>query len=134
MISLQLTTASHFISHIHIFAANGTANVAAAHELWKDLINMMKSAEEISTTDVLRAIQDRARNWIHATREKNSAAALWLQSMEMMDGLRKFIRAERTANWELHLQAVCEMPPYLTALGHNMYAKYVWLYVQSMNE
>ena len=106
----------------------GTANVAAAHELWKDLINTKKSAEEISTTDVLRTIQDRVRNWIHATREKNRTAAIWLQYTETIDVLRTFIRAERTANRELHLQVVCGMLPYFAASGH----KCEWLYVQSM--
>ena len=43
--------------------------------------------------------------------------------MDMIDILRKYIRAERTGNWELHLQAVAELLPYLAASGHNNYTK-----------
>ena len=59
--------------------------------------------------------------------------ALWLQYMEMVNILRTFIKAERTANWELHLQAVSEMLPYLAASGHNLYVKCARLYLQSMS-
>jgi len=50
----------------------------------------------------------------------------------MIDILRTFIKAERTANWELHLQTVSEMLPYLAASGHSLYVKCAHLYLQSM--
>ena len=53
--------------------------------------------------------------------------------MDMVDILRKYIRAERTGNWELHLQAVSEMLPYLAASGHNNYTKSAWVYLQKMD-
>ena len=34
---------------------------------------------------------------------------------DMIDILRKFIRAERTGNWDLYLQALSEMLPFLAA-------------------
>jgi len=52
--------------------------------------------------------------------------------MEMVDILRMFIKAERTANWELHLQVVSQMLPYFAASGHNLYTKCAYLYLQSM--
>ena len=54
---------------------------------------------------------------------KNSK--LWLPYMDMLDVLRKFLKAERTGNWKLHLQAMHEMLPYLAASGHNLYTKSV---------
>ena len=48
---------------------------------------------------------------------------MWLQCMDMIDILRKYIRAEHTGNWELHLQAVSEMLPYLAASVYNNYTK-----------
>ncbi len=53
--------------------------------------------------------------------------------MDMVDVLRKFIRAERTGNWNLHLQAVSEMLPYLAASGHNNYTKSALIYLQRMS-
>ena len=54
------------------------------------------------------------------------------QHMHMVDILRTFIRAERTGNWELHLEAVHDMLPYFAAAGHNPYAKSAYIYLQSM--
>ena len=53
--------------------------------------------------------------------------------MEMVDILRKYIRAERTGNWDLHLQALSEMIPYLAASGHNNYTKSALIYLQRMS-
>ena len=52
--------------------------------------------------------------------------------MQAIDILRKFIKAERTGNWELHFQAVYDMLPFFTASGHNLYAKSAYLYLQLM--
>ena len=52
--------------------------------------------------------------------------------MDMLDTFRKFIKAERTGNWKLHLQALQDMLPYMAASGHNLYTKSVYLYLQDM--
>ena len=52
--------------------------------------------------------------------------------MEMIDILRKFIRAERSGNWILHIQKASEMLPFLAAAGHNNYTKSIQQYVQEM--
>ena len=52
--------------------------------------------------------------------------------MHVVDILRTFIRAERTGNWKLHLQAVHDMLPYFAVAGYNSYAKSAYLYLQSM--
>ena len=52
--------------------------------------------------------------------------------MDMIDILRKFIRAERAGNWDLYLQTLSEMLPFLAASGHN-YAKSVLYYLQQMS-
>ncbi|CAM1324721.1 Uncharacterised protein r2_g3346 [Pycnogonum litorale] len=41
----------------------------------------------------------------------------------MVDILRKFLKAERLGIWELHIQAMRYMLPYLAASGHNLYTK-----------
>jgi len=58
---------------------------------------------------------------------------LWLQYMDMIDIIRRYIWAERTGNWELHLQTLSEMLPFLAASGHNNYTKSVWIYLQQMS-
>ncbi|WAR03769.1 hypothetical protein MAR_010327 [Mya arenaria] len=52
--------------------------------------------------------------------------------MDMVDILRKFLRAERTGNWALHIAAISEMLPFMAASGHNLYTKSARIYVQQM--
>ena len=61
-------------------------------------------------------------------------AELWLQYMCTIDILKRFLKAERTGNWLLHLSFVHEMLPYLAAAGHNSYKKSAYLYLQLMNQ
>ena len=46
--------------------------------------------------------------------------------------LKKFIRAERTENWQLHLKTQESMLPYLAASGHNLCTKSVRIYLERM--
>lgn len=66
------------------------------------------------------------------SRSKYRTANLWFQYMDMVGILRDFIKAERTGNWNLHLQSVRNMLPYLAASGHNMYVKSAWIYLHQM--
>ena len=45
-----------------------------------------------------------------------------------------FSRAERKADWPLHLWAVKEMLPYFFAAGHCNYARYATYYLHSMEK
>jgi len=96
------------------------------------LINKRKSAEEVSAADVLTRIKDLLQEQRDLMKD-NCTALLWLQYLDMVDILRMFIKAERTGNWRLHLQALSEMLSSLAAAGHNLYAKSVRLYLQSMS-
>ena len=50
----------------------------------------------------------------------------------MVDILRRFLKAERTGNWRLHLQSVREMLPCFAAAGHKLYAKSTYVYLHTM--
>ena len=92
------------------------------------------SVEGVSATGVLDVIQQRGNTQRDNTRGTSRTAALWLQYMEMVNILPTSIKVERTANRELHLQAVSEMLPYIAASGHNLYFKCAQLYLQSMTK
>ena len=54
-------------------------------------------------------------------------SALWIQYMNMLDILSKYITAECTRNQALYLQDIQEMLPYLSASGqmmHNLKAEH----------
>ena len=78
------------------------------------------SVEEVCQRDILNIMKEKL--WKHAavTKMSSRTSALWIQYMDMVDILRKYIRAERIGSWELHLQAAQDMLPYLAASGHNL--------------
>ena len=54
--------------------------------------------------------------------------------MTLVSILRTFIRAGRTGNWLLYLQALQQMLPYLAAAGHHNYTKSLVLYLTQMEK
>ena len=54
--------------------------------------------------------------------------------MEMVQILRTFIKAERTSDWQFHLQAVLDMLPFVAAADHNLYAKSAYIYLMHMQD
>ena len=92
---------------------------------------MSNDGKELETSESFRKLLNiQARN-ISVQRESKTGQ-LWLQYMDMVGLVRKFIKAERTGNWKLHLQTLIEMLPYFAASGHNNYLKSTYLYVQKM--
>jgi hypothetical protein len=57
-----------------------------------------------------------------------------MQYSYMVAILRRFIKAERTGDWALHLQTLSEMLAYFAASGHNLYAKAVYVYLTKMQD
>ncbi|CAC5379455.1 unnamed protein product [Mytilus coruscus] len=91
------------------------------------------SVDTLDQNKILRKI----RNSISTFRKSHieyRTARLWLWYTDMVDLLRKFIKAERTGNWTLHLQIIKEMLPYCDAAGHHLYLKSAYVYMQQMHE
>ena len=66
--------------------------------------------------------------------KRSCKAKLWIQYIEMIDILKKFIQTELTGNWNLHLQAIEAMLPYFAASSHFLFAKSARVYLQNMKE
>ena len=58
-------------------------------------------------------------------------AKLWLRFMKMMDILRMFLKGELMGTWELHIQAMYDIMPYLAASGYNLYTKCMHVYLHA---
>ena len=100
--------------------------------LYEKLMQGLMSVDQVCCSDAITRIGAA----LQASKESiksSRTATLWMQYMDMVDTLRKFLRAEHTGNWELHLQAVSEMLPYLAASGHNNYTKSALIYLQQMS-
>ena len=64
--------------------------------------------------------------------KKSRAAKLWIEYLNYIQVVKKFIIAERTSNWLLHLEATTDMLNLFAASGHINYAKSALLYIQQM--
>ena len=67
-----------------------------------------------------------------AERERSRTAKLWFHYLHYIQVLKRFIIAERTSNWSLHLQPTADILNLFAASGHLNYAKSARLYVQQM--
>ena len=94
-----------------------------AHTLYEKLMSGDMCAEEVCLSNVLERIKECLKKYCESMKKSSRTSALWVQYMSMIDILRKFIRAERTGNRQLHLQAIQNMLPYMAASGHNLYTK-----------
>ena len=63
-------------------------------------------------------------------RERSRTAKLWLQYLHHIQVLKRFIIAEGTSSWSLHLRSNTDMLNLFTASGHLNYAKRAYLNVQ----
>ena len=96
-------------------------------------MNDPNTADEVISSKCMRRIAWRIEEEKQSMRN-NPTACLWLMYIDMVTILQSFIKAERTGNWELHLQTVHDMLPYFAAAGHNLYTKSAYLYLQKMTE
>ena len=112
---------------------SGVRLMEKARVLFHQVVNKEKSWEDVNGEDVWDSIRQIVSVTKASLCERSRTSALWLQYMEMVEILRVFIKAERTGNWELHLQALYDMLPYLAASGHNLYVKCVHFYLESMS-
>ena len=101
-----------------------------ATDLYDQLLAGDVSVNFVCENTILDRVQHALATHIKSL-ENLRTAVLWIQYCEMIL-LRKFIKAERTGNWELHLQSVRDMLPYFAAAGHSLYAKSAYIYITSM--
>ena len=64
--------------------------------------------------------------------EHQRTSKLWLLYLQYISILKKFILAEITSNWQLHLDSSNEMLNLFALTGHINYAKSARFYIQQM--
>ena len=107
-----------------------TSDMTEAKYLYDRAMLSTLSVEDVCSVGVLVRIKGKLDdlNQTMTTR----TAMLWLQYLDMVSMLQRFIKAERMANWKLHIQTVQDMLPYFAASGHSLYAKSLYVYLQIM--
>ena len=102
-------------------------NVRALRLLVEELLRLVfETNPEIKCMEDLRQILDKKC-------DESKTSKLWITIVIYpVLNIMKFVRAERTSDWLLHLSAVKEMRPLFFAAGHPNYARYTEAYIDDM--
>ena len=91
-------------------------------ELYESLSSNQCNPDAAVNTNIVSMIHEKLSNlkFIHNT---NRTGKLWIPYMDFDFIVRMSIRAERPGDWNLHIHASEQIPPFLGAAGHNNYLK-----------
>ena len=59
-------------------------------------------------------------------------ATFWSDFIDMVQFLLGFVRSSRTRNWQMHIQCLQEMLPWITAYDLTNYSRYLPVYILDM--
>ena len=107
-----------------------TSDITEAKDLYHKAMLSTLSVEDVCSAGVLVRIKGKLDD-LKQTMTTRTAMP-WLQYLDMVYVLQRFIKAERMANWKLHIQTVQDMLPYFAASGHSLYEKSAYVYLQIM--
>ena len=107
-------------------------DTSSLEKMYQDLLKGEASFTEVNDNDCIIAISKIIENFKSELSSKSRTAKLWIQYLEYINIIKLFIRAERTGNWNEHLEAMRLMLNLFAATGHIKYAKSARLYLQSM--
>ena len=100
--------------------------------LYEKLIEKEVSIEQVNESPVIINIQHDLENLKRELSVNSRTAKLWIKYVDYISIIKMFIRAERTGNWNMHLNAAQKMLNLFAATGHMNYAKNTQLYLQLM--
>ena len=90
-------------------------------------ISLKEIANDIDVKEMLVRISQYKEKFSEAR-----TAKLWFQYLRMVEIICTFLKAERTRNFDLHLQSLREALPYFAASGLHFYARSTHSYLQTM--
>lgn len=92
--------------------------------------NVSQNAE--SMVSELKPLMEQFEAFRHGQKSKSHMFAFWDEYISMMMILLQFIKAERSANWPLHLTATTAMVPYFYAHDRPNYSRWLPVYLADM--
>ena len=67
--------------------------------------------------------------WLEFTESMGVTPTYWLQYLEMVEILKRYVQAERSGKWQGHIDEVKNMLPYIVAAKHYKYMICLPLYI-----
>ena len=95
----------------------------AIHRTWYDLLHENIALDDALSTKEVFQVAHILEQEIEKARKLVPTAKLWIQHFDRVITLLRFIWAERTGDWDLHIMSVREMLHTCHAAVHLPYAK-----------
>ena len=108
-------------------------DLADLQKIVRSLVSGDISINDVQNNDTYKEVTKTIDSY-EESKKTSKTALLWLKYIHSVEVYLRFLKAERTSNWALHLQAAREMMPYFAASGHYLYAKSTYLYLQTMHK
>ena len=108
-----------------------TVDLHEVEKLYDSLVEKEVALESAFSKDIFERIDSFMKKATDSLKHHRTAQ-LWMTYMRMVDIMRNFIKSERTGDWNLHVQTLHDMLPYLAAAGHNLYTKSMHIYLQQL--
>ena len=108
-----------------------TVDLHEVEKLYDSLVEKEVALESAFSKDIFERIDSLTKKATDSLKHHRTAQ-LWMTYMRMVDIMRNFIKSERTGDWNLHVQTLHDMLPYLAAAGHNLYTKSMHIYLQQL--
>ena len=108
---------------IHVGEANREENelLNGVSQVYEDLLSGVISIEDACQTECVVTVKEKIEKL-----EYHEESESW-KTLACVYGncscLKKLLKPERLGVWTLHLEALREMLPFLSASGHNLYTK-----------
>ena len=130
----NILTAQAIVSCVLSLSADVFADVdkLTLQRTWDDLLHEAISLQEALDSKEFTKLAHTVSICLSDAKQLGRTAMLWITKLERVMTLLRFIRAERTGDWALHIETVREMLPTFHAAGHTAYAKSAQLYLQQM--
>ena len=109
-----------------------TVAIHPIHRRWYDLLHEDIALKDALSTKEVFQVAHILEQEIEKARKLGRTAKLWIQHFDRVITLLRFIRDERTGDWDLHIMSVREMLHTFHDAGHLPYAKSAQLYLQEM--
>ena len=82
-----------------------------------------ETLKELVLSDSIKRIGNEIGLLKSKLKKKSRTSKLWLLYMNSINVAKEFIYAERTSNWDMHLNVLTKMHNLFAATGHINYAK-----------
>ena len=116
-------TAESFIKVSHVTKTRHTHQITAA-SLW----NLLQQAYDQSDLHTTMSLDE----WCHQQAQSSVHFDYWLKTLSLQINMLLFVKSLREANFELYIQILAQFLPWMFALDHIHYARWLTVHVKDM--